>query len=270
MNSQAEILEILNQELTRIRARNPSYSMRSYAKKLKIPPSGLSGILSGKLPVTKRVGQKILQQLCIDPIRSENLLNSLNNKNTSKNKNQDRINHFPKNFMQVNMDHYHLISDWWYFAILSLAETDYFQEDPEWIAKRLNIGIPDIKIALQRLERLKLLVRSKSGKLKSTGYQFKTTSNITNLSLRKSHLQTIELIKNSIERDDLKVCDFSSMTMAIDPDKLPEAKLRLTEFRRSLCSFLESGKKKEVYRLFLSLFPLTEMENGTIIRKEVL
>jgi hypothetical protein len=47
------------------------------------------------------------------------------------------------------------------------------------------------------------------------------------------------------------------MTMAIDPSLLPEAKEMIADFRRKLCSFLEQGKRSEVYTFAPSLFRLT-------------
>jgi uncharacterized protein (TIGR02147 family) len=262
MNQQTEVLKILNVELTRIRSRNPEYSLRSYAKKLQLSPSTLSGILAGRLSVTKRMAEKILRSLCIDPVTSVQLLSQLTNK-ASKNKTRKMGlgAEVDRSFAQFNMDQFYLISDWWYFGIMSLAETEDFSDDPKWISKRLGIGIPETKIALERLERMDLLARAKNGKLLGTGKSFKTTSDIANLSLRKSHFQTVELVKQSLEQDALEECDFTAITMPMDPAKIPEAKRRIADFRRSLMAFLEEDKKKEVYRVFIGFFPLSKREN---------
>ena len=51
--------------------------------------------------------------------------------------------------------------------------------------------------------------------------------------------------------------DFSGITMAINVEKLDEAKEMIRAFRRKLCKFLETGKKTEVYTLRVQLFPKT-------------
>ena len=56
----------------------------------------------------------------------------------------------------------------------------------------------------------------------------------------------------------MELRDFTSMTMAIDPEKLTEAKKKIREFRRGLSEFLEAGKKEEVYRLNIQLVPVTK------------
>jgi uncharacterized protein (TIGR02147 family) len=66
----------------------------------------------------------------------------------------------------------------------------------------------------------------------------------------------------ALEEVPIEKRDQTSMTMAIDSSLIPEAKLRITRFRRELSSFLENGKKKDqVYQLALSLFPLTQIED---------
>lgn len=67
-----------------------------------------------------------------------------------------------------------------------------------------------------------------------------------NLKLAEKHLIT-----------NFDLSDYSSMTMAIDCELLPEAKELILNFRRQLMRFLESGKKTEVYKLNIQLFPLT-------------
>lgn len=262
MTEQVEVLKILNEELMRIRNRNPAYSLRSYARKLHLSPSTLSGILAGRLSLTRRMGEKILHHLCVDPTTSNQLLSQLTNKVSKKKKRQmGTAAEAGQDFVQFNMDQFHLISDWWYFGIMSLSETEGFKDDPKWIAKRLGVGIPEVKTALKRLERMDLLVRNERGTLVGTGKSFKTTSDIANMSLRKSHFQTVELAKQSLEQDAFEECDFTSITMPTDSVKIPEAKRRIAEFRRSLMEFLEDDKKTEVYRVFIGFFPLSKRES---------
>jgi hypothetical protein len=50
------------------------------------------------------------------------------------------------------------------------------------------------------------------------------------------------------------------MTMSIDPAMLPEAKAQIEQFTQSLCKLLESGKRRQVYELGISLFPIQKNE----------
>lgn len=50
------------------------------------------------------------------------------------------------------------------------------------------------------------------------------------------------------------------MTMAVDKQRLPEAKALIKSFRRDLAKLLSRGKKRdEVYNLSIALFPITNI-----------
>lgn len=249
MQNQNHLRKILLENFTIMKGRNPAFSLRSYAMKLGVSPASLSEIMNGKRNITAKTANKVFERLNISPVEKEKLHKVSQGKKTIKEKD-------PK-YLLLEMDHYHIISEWFYFAILSLAETESFQDRPEWIAERLNIRISEARTALERLERLELLKRDDSGNLVATGASFKTTSDIASGAVRRSHLENLELAKTSLEKDDVAVRDFSSMTMAIDPDLLPEAKKMITDFRRKLTQFLESQSKQEVYKINIQLFPLT-------------
>jgi uncharacterized protein (TIGR02147 family) len=235
---QNEITKTLVNEFNLAKARNPSYSLRAFASRLGIHVSALSEIMNGKRVITKKMGRRILEGLCYHPTSIEEILND-----------KERV-------ADISLDYFKVISDWYYFAILSLAEVDNFQADAEWIADRLNISKTQAEYALQKLIELELLVYDK-GAYKASGLQFKTPTDILNSSLKNHTIQTFELAQESILRDPVELRDFSTVTMAIDPDDLPVAKSMIKNFRKKLTKKLESGNKKEVYKLSVQLFPLS-------------
>lgn len=250
---QAQLQKILIENLTSLKARNPSYSLRAYSQKLNLSPAALSEMMSGKRPISQKTAVKIFERLNIPPAEKEKIYKLERSKEFLEKSN--------KKYSQIEMDQYHMISDWFYFATLSLAETEEFQDSPEWIAQRLNIKVFEAKQALNRLERLGLLQRNDHDQLEATGASFTTSTDISSATLRKSHSDNLDLAKNSLEKDDVNIKDFSSMTMAIDPELLPEAKKLIQDFRRKLTHFLESEKKQEVYKLNIQLFPISQIKN---------
>jgi uncharacterized protein (TIGR02147 family) len=257
MDAQLEIRKILQTEFTRIRTKNPQYSLRSFARTLGLVPSALSEILGSDRPITKKMGEKILSRLAVPPDQYLKLMDSLGVRNAATSAVGAAVS---ANYIQMNMDHYHIITDWYYYAVLSLVEIKGFKEDPKWIAKRLGISNREAEQALVRLERLEMLVRDERGKLKPSGVSFTTTDGVANLAVRKRHLSNLDLAKRSLEKDDVSLRDFSEITMAVDVKKLGEAKDLIKKFRRELCQFMETGSKKEVYKLCVQLFPLSEKD----------
>jgi hypothetical protein len=76
--------------------------------------------------------------------------------------------------------------------------------------------------------------------------------------LRKLARQLLQKSIESLESQSQDERDITNMTMAIDPTLLPEAKKMITNFRRKLCTFLEQGKRTEVYAFAPSLFRLSK------------
>lgn len=254
MTVELEVFQIIQNEFNKAKLKNPAYSKRAFAKRLQLSPAAVCGIFNQKLRITKRAAEKIFYNIPISPDQKSRILSLLDNKKKTINKNKSTRDDA---FSLVDMDQYHLISEWYYFAILSLSEIKGFQDDPKWVAQRLNIQIRQARRALETLERLNLLARDKAGKLCWTGKSFRTTSEIPHAAIRQSHFENLELAKRSLENDKVEECDFTAITMAIDPKRMKEAKEQIKIFRREFCQKLEAKGKKEVFKLVIQLFPLS-------------
>ncbi|MBF0363185.1 MAG: TIGR02147 family protein [Oligoflexia bacterium] len=262
--------------------KNSSYSLRAFARRLAVSPSALSEILNGKRRVSRKFVQKTLVRLALPPNESFNILehfpsvvcsnsNSKNGHSSSKGKNKRDSTNSNSNSdsdsetrssipsLELAMDQYHLISEWYHFAILSLAEIENFRSDVKWIASRLGIKIPEAKAAINRLLKLGLIKEDEKGNLISTGIQYKTTDEVANLAIRRAHVRNLELAQNSLEKYGVSERDFTSRTFAIDVSKLPEAKKLIRKFREDMSNLLEVGNKTEVYTVCINLFPLSDL-----------
>lgn len=260
MDAQREVLSLLSQEFAKARLKNPSFSQRAYARKLGIHPSAISGLMAGKLRVTRKSARKIFITLGVDPVFSKKVLGNLKDR-TDKPKDLDPkalLKITPDTYTQLDLEQYHILTHWVYSAILLLSETVDFSDDPKWIATRLGAPINDVKNALKRLLKLGMLAENAEGKLISTGKKFKTTTDIPNLYIRAHHIEGLELARNKLEGEFSNLNDFSGTTMAIDPEKIAEAKVMISEFRKRLAAHLGTSNKKEVYRLAIQFFSITQ------------
>jgi uncharacterized protein (TIGR02147 family) len=162
-------------------------------------------------------------------------------------------------FASLDMDTFFMISDWYYFAILSLAETEGFVGTEKSIAKRLGLSETVVGEALERLLRLDMLERDpKTKKLRVTGEQFEAMSAVTTPALKKANHQNLELAQKALDETQFEERDFTAITLCFDPERMEEAKKLIKNFRRNFCKTMESKNKKEVYKLCLQLFPLTK------------
>lgn len=231
------------------RDRNPSYSLRAFSRAIGISPTTLSKVFRYERNLSPRNLKKLASFLELSPFEVEKLsvrsLARLGGKAVSR---------------TLEEDEFRLISDWYYFAILSLAKTSTCLADARWIAKRLGLSAVEAQGALRRLERMGL-VRKKGRKLIRTSEPIHTTSDVPSFALKKFHRQQLAIAIQAIERVPLDRRDITSTTMAIDPARIPLAKKKLAEFRELLSDFLEGGERKDVYLLSLQLFPLKNWEN---------
>lgn len=229
--------------------KNAKYSLRAFASSLELDSSTLSALLRRKRPMTSKMAMKIIDRLDIqDPLQVQMLLmGSLSGAQNTP----------ASSYGEFDMATAEVISSWEHFAILATLELPRFKGDTKTIAKRLNIPMAIAMEALYRMEKLGIVAKSE-GYWKLTGKNMSTPSNIPNSRLRQGHRQHIERALESLDNDSVDVRDITGITMAINSEKLDEAKTLIQDFRRRLSGFLETGTCDSVYRLNVQLFPLTQ------------
>lgn len=229
---------------------NPAYSLRAFAKQIHLEPSFLSKILSGKRRSTPSVIKKISNRLNLSPEETQKFLTPLTQLPETT----------APQYQNLAMDHFKMIADWYHYAILELISVKSFQSDAAWIAKKLGLKKIEVQAALERLERLEMICKNKRGEYVNTSGNNTTVGNeFTAIAFRKLQKQILLQAIDALENVPLEERDQSSMTMSIDPALIPEAKARIKNFRRELCTFLQENNrpKKEVYQLSVSLFPVS-------------
>lgn len=239
----------LKNELKERQARNPSFSMRSFAKWLGLSPAQLSQVISGKRKVTPKVLRTVSDRLGLSPIERIAFMN--------KTLSIDEGGTLPAHAsLQLSEDQFRLISDWYHIAILSLIKTPGAKADPRWIGRRLGISVTQAQEALLRLTRLELI--ETSPQLKRTGQPLRLSSEFRSDAIRTYHKQNLGLAIEKLDLVPNALREVQAITMAIDPAKIPRAKKLIDDFLLQLEGLLESGKTSEVYTLSVQLFPLTQ------------
>jgi len=254
VSEQELVQNILTKHFMDAKSRNKDYSMRAFSKKLNIPPSAISEILRGKRRVSKKLAIKIAERLNLSPDLFDEISKKFNLAQIS-------VTNLPSNRPQmiIDLDYYHMVSDWSYFGVLSLIETTDFKEDFEWISKRLNLTTHKVKTILKKLEETGFLIRDESGKLKPFDKNINTSDDVKNLSIKKRHEQNMDDAKAHLYDTPVDKREFGCLTMAMDSSKINEVKEMIRDFQNKLSTYLEEGTKNEVYELSIQLFPRTNI-----------
>lgn len=245
----------LANEFLKRRKKNPRYSLRSFAQKTGISSGRLSEILSGKRRLTARLCERVADGLLLSPEQRETLAQLL-----AKGRRAQVASVSPA-FKPVNADVFKAIADWEHWALLSLLRTDDFHSDISWMAQRLGISVVEVRQALQRLLRLGLITREGST-YRRVSEHLTTTHEIPSAALKKSHVQSLKQAIACITDVPLELRDVTSVTMVIDPERLPEAKQLIREFRRQLAVIMENGAKKEIYNLNIQFVPVSKPQRS--------
>lgn len=253
MQGQIELRKYLQNELARRKQKNSSYSLRSFAKNIGIHPAALSEFLNGKRSLSLKLATKILEEIPDSPEKQTFVLDSFASSNA---KSREELKDSKKS-LQLQADHYHIVSDPIYYSILSLMETQDYESSPIWIAGRLGLSSIKVERAIDRMLRLNYLTEV-DGKYLPAQEELDTSYDLPNSALKLRQKANLKDAENSLDDVDVFLREFCAVTMAIDMSKLTEAKARMRKFRDELCDYLEEGEKTEVYELSLQLFPRTK------------
>lgn len=182
--SKSKLVVLLNHEFDLLQARNSSYSLRAFAKKLEINPSGLSLILRGKRNVSLKMAKQLLDKLGIENSKKQDIL---------------KIEEEITEHRVLNKDILYVLSEWYYDALLELIKLKDFKTDLNWISDALGLPVDTVNEALSRLERLNFIDRSESEwKVLDFGYSF--NSNVyTNAILKKYQRNALNNSKKALD-----------------------------------------------------------------------
>ncbi len=254
--------ETLRRALENRCANNPRYSLRSFARDLKISPARLSDVLNGRYGLSRAAAEQIAKVIGLNAEESEFFCNQVDSQHARSKRQREAalelVSSRSAQYRTLSLDGFHVISDWYHYAILELSLTKDFQSDSEWIARALGISPHVARAAVERLLRLDLLVE-KGGVLRAADEFTASPDGIPSEIIRKFHRQILTKALAAIDLQTVEERDLTSMVMAVDSRRLAEAKADIKKFRRSFdAKFGASGAKDRVYCLSIQFFNLQE------------
>jgi len=249
---------LLQNKFNESKQRNQSLSLRGFSKRINMDPTTISRFLNGKRKISYKMAKKLCDKLGLDPFIRNKILRNYETQKKGELK-KDKLS---LDYVEMELGHFKVISEWQYLAILSLIKCDNFKPQMNHIAQRLGISKKKAQESLNRLINLGY-IEVKNKKLKRKYPRLKTSDNLINPALRKAQHTNLQIAGESLDNVSLDKRDLTAITMSIDIDKIEEAKIRIRQFQDELSLFLESDKKNEVYKLAIQLFPLTKLEENT-------
>lgn len=251
--------QFLTQEYARRRQVNARYSQRAFARQVGLSPGELSEILSGKRNLSLRSALRIAKSMGLNATETKHLVHLAQLEKSRDFGGADLLEPIrpAMESLQLNQDVFFLVSAWYCFAILNLADCDGFKWDPSWIAKKLGISKPEVISALDRMERVGI-IQNQNGQKKIAKDYFTLLGGVPSESVKNYHKEMLQKAQQALEFQSLEERDISGVGFAVDPKNLPSIKKDILEFQDQIISKYSKGKRKHVYQLEVALFRLSQ------------
>jgi transcriptional regulator with XRE-family HTH domain len=240
--------DYLQAEFDRRRKKNARYSIRGFARDLKLDPTALSRILAGTRAIGAKTAKQVLSRLNLDPGTRETLLRSL----IAPDDNRVPLD---KDYVELAAEQVERMDDWLYSAIIELCRSKGLRLDAPSIARYFGVPIAEAEAHVGELVSLGLIRRTETG-FRKTHQRSTTPLRKGSRALQRIHEGYIEKGRAALFTCDEEDRDISGITVLASREKLPEAARRIKEFRRSLAHFLSTDQGDELYRINVQLFPL--------------
>src|SRR5688500_12673996 len=115
MKEQIAIQNLLRTNFVDLQSKNPSYSLRSFSKKVDVHVGALSSIMNGKRKVSRELAERIARMLMIDPQTRSELLDLFPEKRVYKKVTVDDTPVSPR-YLEIEASRFKMIAEWEHYA----------------------------------------------------------------------------------------------------------------------------------------------------------
>lgn len=230
---------------------NSAYSLRAFARDLKISPSTLSEILNSKKGLSPKLATSIARNLKL-PDWEVRYFCDLVTKHHAKSA-RDRKAAAMRLQTKSRDNHVRLLShkttkaltSWIDVAILELTHIKDFKPCHLWIAKIINVDESKVQASIERLLEAKLLEKNaKTGKWIDVSPLFSTTDGIPNESIRHFHKTILNLALQKIDNTNTESRTVKSVVFSVSKANVPKAKKILDEAINQILALADESKQK--------------------------
>lgn len=268
MKSALDYRNTLHSHFEERRRRNPSYSLRAFARDLGISPERLSSVLNGKYGLSVESAKRVAKKLDLAEAQTELFCLLVEGEHArsqaARKMAKEKIESLTKEPTAhfLTLDAFQVIADWYHFAILELTLVSDFQSNLNWISKKLGISKVEAKLAIERLLRLELLEVDGSGGWKASTETTFAPKGVPAQSKKRFLEQLMIKAQKALFESAFEKRDYAASLYAIDSSKLPKIKDEVASFRKKIASILnQPGPKDSVYALNVQFFSVLEGEH---------
>lgn len=253
----------LKTELENRIKKNPRYSLRKMASQIGVSASTLSDILNNKRACSLETGEKMAHFFEMSPSVKQRFLSlikidTIKNLQVKKQLTEDLFDKLQLNTRaSFEQNVFEIISDWYHNAILALLKTEGVWNEKS-IAHALGISIHECKLALQRLQEVRLIAFKSGLYLVNIGNPI-VASSTPNAAIRKYHRQLLTKAIISLEDQMPSEKVIRTETLAFSSKDLSEVDTLIAELMAKLVYISRRSKRKNaVYHAGFQFFKLNK------------
>ena len=264
MSGIPSVATLLTNQLLRKQRFNKGYSRRALARDLGVSSSYINSLLNGKKPLPIERIEKISELLGMDELEKSLLHRAWLNDIGFSDFLVGKINSTTEklyNYYVASAAQLAVFDPWYNVVVLDLICCDNFQNNPDWISKKVGIKKKEAQESLNLLKKLGL-IKEVDGKLQKVEKKMRFITPRSkklvrdfNTTMVKKALQ-IQASKQS--EKDFEERLITGVTFSTNPKQVKKAKSRLKEVMFEVAEILSQGQQTEVFQLNCQLFRLTE------------
>ena len=241
MNGTKNYRDVLKGALESRMTRNSGYSLRAFARDLKLHPARLSSILSGKKGLSRASASDVAARLGLSQSETEEFLDQVDSlhsrsrltKSQAAARMKERYTVAPDAY-RLTMDAFQFISDWYHLAIVELLKLEGAKSDVKWISRKLEITDFQVEQALERLVRLEVLEQNSDGKYLIVKDFVLSPDGIPSDAIKKAHEQILKKAMDALYLQPVQDRDFYAQIFSISSRDLPEIRSKIRNFSQDL------------------------------------
>ena len=256
---------ILREELTRRIRANRSYSLRSFARQLGMDASLLSKTLQNRRTLSPTNAVKILERSQLSTGEKNLFWQSYLQTRQKGQAHYNLDTHATSSPIEdrekpLTHDLFKLIAEPHHYGIVELTRVKSFQNNSQWIGNTLGLPSEVVDASVERLLKVGILKKDGEKIVRSPGRHTTQDKSVTDPALKYHQRKVIEQSAIALDRVPIERRNQTSMTIAINPEKIPLAKKMMQDFMNQLSDVLEAGPLEEVYQMSFSLFPISPLQ----------
>ena len=234
--------------------RNSSYSLRNFARDLSVAPSTLSQVLKGKRGISAKRAEKIVKTLGFNSLESKRFIDQVlaecSRFSSQKRDAQKRLRlkKEQNNTKDLSIDHYQVIADPIHYVVLAamgLSSANQIKTSEESIAKKTGLSTLQVRIIFERLQKLDLIAKRKSGYYHR--YQsIHSPDGVPSEAIRRSHEKTLNRALTALSTLPIDERDFRSLVFPMSSKDFSNMQSEIKLFLNQLADRYQQVSDKDI------------------------